>query len=354
MEEVLYGRRKSFWLEPALLLVSLLYGVVIRLRLYLYRLNIFRTKKLPCRVISVGNITVGGTGKTPTVIHIARLLKARGMRPAIVSRGYGRKRESDILTVSDGRNIPLDADRGGDEPFLIACKLPGVPVVVGADRYEAGMHAINELRPDVVVLDDGYQHIRLMRDLNIALLDGEDAFGKGRLFPAGTLREPLSALRRAELVLVTKTDRTSDVERIGRTVRNYTNAPIFTARLTPIDLVDAETGEARELGTLRNTTVLAFSGIARPSSFFTSLQELGARLVDAVPFPDHHRYTSGDLAEIRRKAADLRVDLIVTTEKDAVRLRPFRPRDVWSLRIEQHIIESGEWERAILGKEYKA
>lgn len=351
---MLYGRRRSLLLEPALLLASLLYGIVVRFRLFLFRLHVFQTKKLPCRVVSVGNITLGGTGKTPTVIHIARFLESHRIRPVIVSRGYGRKRENDILTVSDGKGIALDADHGGDEPLLIASKLPGVPVVVGSDRYAAGMRAIKEFRPDVLLLDDGFQHVRLKRDLNIVLLDSEDPFGNGRLFPAGALREPLSALRRAELVLVTRSDRARDLEQIKKTVRTHTKARIFTARQAPVDLVNSTTGESRKLMSLRNATVLAFSGIARPASFFTSVRELGAKVAISLSYPDHYRYTSDDLMDIAQKASDKRVDLIVTTEKDGVRLRPFRPTNVWSLRIEQQIVESGEWENIILGGEQKA
>jgi tetraacyldisaccharide 4'-kinase len=154
-------------------------------------------------VISVGNITLGGTGKTPAVIQIAKVLQGLGKRVAVISRGYGRKNEDEVLVVSDGRNVKTDPRLFGDEPVLIASSLPGAAVIVGADRYRAGQAALDQFRPDVLILDDGYQHVRLKRDLNIVLIDAADPFGSGRLFPAGILREPLQELARADVVLIT-------------------------------------------------------------------------------------------------------------------------------------------------------
>jgi tetraacyldisaccharide 4'-kinase len=350
----MYGKKRSFWLSPVLLLCSALYGLVVRLRRVLYQLHVFRTRSLPCRVISVGNITLGGTGKTPVVIQISKLLSRRGKRPVVISRGYGRGEENELLVVSDGRKIAVDAGRGGDEPFLIASKLPGVPVVVGADRYRAGMLAIERFRPDVLVLDDGYQHVRLGRDLNIALLDASDPFGNGRLFPAGILREPLSALNRADIVLITRADGAADPESLKTVVHRISGATIFTSRQVPVDLVDDMTGATRPLTALRGASVLAFSGIARPASFFSLLRDLGAVVRTELRYPDHYRYVASDLDAITRRATDEKLDMIITTEKDAVRLRPLKPKGIWSLRIEQQIVEAEEWERMVLGIEQRA
>lgn len=348
IEDRVYGRRRSFWLGPILLLVALLYGLTVRLRRVFYRLHFFKTWELPCRVVSVGNITLGGTGKTPTVIQVAKLLLKRNERPVVLSRGYGRDKESDLLVVSDGSVTAVDAGQGGDEPLLIASKLPGVPVVVGADRRRAGRLAIEKFQPDVLVLDDGFQHVRLKRDLNIALLDGGDPFGNGRLFPAGILREPLSALERADIVLITRADRAKDLESLKAVIRRNTGAAIFTSRQVPIDLFDDLTGATRPLSILRGASVLAFSGIARPESFFSLLRDLGAIVRAEFSYPDHYRYGESDLAVITRKATDEKLAMTVTTEKDAVRLRPLKPTGIWSLRVEEQVLEAAEWEKAIL------
>lgn len=346
----MYGRRKSFWLGPVLLLLSALYGLAVTLRHGLYRVHVFKTRRLPLRVISVGNITLGGTGKTPAVIAIAKLLLKQGQHPAVLSRGYGRERESDLLVVSDGSMSDIDAAQGGDEPLLIASKAPGVPVVVGADRYRAGRLAIERFRPDVLVLDDGFQHIRLARDVNIALLDAADPFGSGRLFPAGILREPLSALKRADIVLLTGADRAKDTERLKEVIGRHTAAPIFTWRRSPVDLVDVMTGKARPLSSLRGERVLAFSGIARPASFFSLLRELGAVVRTELAYPDHYQYKDSDLDVIARKTADVMAGTIITTEKDAIRLKALRPEGIWSLRIEQQVVEAEEWEKLIVSE----
>jgi tetraacyldisaccharide 4'-kinase len=344
----MYGRRRSLWLGPILLLVALIYSLTVRLRKVLYRLHVFKTWELPRRVVSVGNITLGGTGKTPTVIQVAKLLLNRHERPVVLSRGYGREKESNLLVVSDGSVTAVDARQGGDEPLLIASKLPGVPVVVGADRYRAGRLAIEKFQPDVLILDDGFQHVRLKRDLNIALLDGGDPFGNGRLFPAGILREPLSALDRADIVLITRADRAKDLEALKTVIRRNTGATIFTSRQVPVDLLDDLTGATRPLSILRGAPVLAFSGIGRPESFFSLLRDLGAIVRAELSYSDHYRYEEADLAVIMRKATNEKLAMTITTEKDAVRLRPLKPTGIWSLRVEEQVLEAAEWERMIV------
>lgn len=348
VEDLIYGRKRSAWLGPVLLALSVLYGMAVRLRRFFYQQKVFRTRSLPCPVISVGNITLGGTGKTPAVIQIAKLLQGKGKRPVVLSRGYGGKSGSRPLVVSDGSAIAVDAHKGGDEPVLIASKIPGVPVVVGADRHTAGMLAMERFRPDVLMLDDGFQHVRLKRDLNIALVDAGDPFGNGRLFPAGILREPLSALRRADIVLITRADRAKDLGSLRAEVRRKSGARIFTARQAPVDLADDRTGATRPLSALRGAPVLAFCGIARPASFFSLLRDLGAVVKAGLSYPDHYPYRDPDLATITRKAAEEKVEMIVTTEKDAVRLRELAPQGIWSLRIEQRVSEAEEWEKMVL------
>ncbi|MCP4686641.1 MAG: tetraacyldisaccharide 4'-kinase, partial [Desulfobacterales bacterium] len=200
------GENRFPCLSAFLSLASILYGGVTKIRTECFRKGLFITKRLPCKVISVGNITVGGTGKTPMAIYVARLLQKLGRSPAIISRGYKGGAESAGGVVSDGRAILLGPDASGDEPYLMASALPNIPVLVGKDRFTAGERAIREFHPDVIVLDDAFQHLRLSRDVNLALLDHRRPFGNARLLPRGPLREPLSALSRADAYLITRAD----------------------------------------------------------------------------------------------------------------------------------------------------
>ena len=344
----MYGRKSSRVLGALLFFLSLVYGVLVRLRTGAYAAGLFRTKRLPCRVISVGNITLGGTGKTPTVINIAGLMQQHGRRPLVLSRGYGRKDESATTVVSDGASLFLDTAAGGDEPSLIANRLARVPVVVGSDRFRAGTFAVGSFHPGCIILDDGYQHIRLERDLNIALIDASDPFGRGMLFPAGILREPLSALKRADVIVITKAQE-GDVASLKETIRRHTTARIFTARYAPRDLVDAASSEIRPLTALNGASVFAFAGIARPESLASLLGSLGAVVKGTAWYQDHHPYTKSELARVFQSAADSRATMVVTTEKDSVRLKGMAPESVWALRIDLEVLEKASWEKVLLG-----
>lgn len=335
----MYGKRRSPVLGVLLSILAAVYRALLQLRLLLYRTHLFSTSSLPCRVISIGNLTLGGTGKTPTVIFITGLLARNRMRPSVISRGYGRENESEIIVVSDGRSVFVSARIGGDEPTLIASKLPGIPVVVGSRRYQAGLHALNAFNSDVVVLDDGFQHRQLNRDLDIVLVDAADPFGNGKLFPAGILREPIEALARAHAVIITRVDQAKDLAALRSIIERSTQARIFTSRYQPIDLVDCSSGENKPLSALRGAKTLVFSGIARPASLTELLRSLGSDIVVEKAFPDHHAYTRSDLAELFQRAADARVSLIVTSEKDMVRLKDLKPEGIWALRIELSILE---------------
>jgi len=350
----MYGRTRSLFIEGLLFPVSLLYGFALRIRNVLYAVRILTKEGLPCRVISVGNITLGGTGKTPTVIQLADFLFRNRRYPAVVSRGYGRKNEADIVAVSDGKAPLLDTAIAGDEPSLIGSRLPGVPVVVGKDRYRAALFTLQVFGPNTIILDDGFQHVRLRRDLDIVLVDAEDPFGNGRLFPSGILREPLKALKRANLVLITRADRAANLGWLKSVIRRKTQARIFTSRHSPVDLVDIRNTESRPLSALRGAGVLAFSGIARPASFTSLLRSLGADIKHEMVYPDHYIYKKSDMAAIFHKAGDVNAGMIVTTEKDTVRLRTLNPDGILALRIELKVVEAGEWERVILGKEQRA
>jgi tetraacyldisaccharide 4'-kinase len=344
----MYGRKSSPAVGAVLSVLSVLYGFAVWLRLAACQAGILRRRRLPFTVISVGNITLGGTGKTPVVIHIADELRRRGRRPAVLSRGYGRSEQSELVVVSDGKRVLTDAATGGDEPLLMGLRLPGVPVLVGSDRYRTGKAAGEGFHADVAVLDDGFQHIRLHRDLNIVLVDGTAPFGNGKLFPAGTLREPVSSLSRADAVIITRADQTANIDELRRLIGRSTKAPVFTSRHVPLDLTDAATGESRPLAALRGAPVVACCGIARPESFFTLLRSLGSDVRASLSFSDHYAYARADLAFLYQKAVDCGAAMIVTTEKDAVRLRQMKTERIWALRIEAKVVEKDEWEGVLL------
>ncbi len=336
-----------FW-GPILLICSGIYGLVVRLRRFLFQSNIVRGKKLTCKVIAVGNITLGGTGKTPAVIQIAGMLKQQQRHPVVVSRGYGRVEESEIITVSDGLSVLVDSRIGGDEPVLIGSRLRGVPVMVCRNRYKAALQAIDRFQPDVIVLDDAFQHLRLKRDLDIVLVDASDPFGNGKLFPAGILREPLSALQRADAVLITNYAKAQDIQGLMGTLQKKTSARIFTANPVPIDLIECSTGASKPLTSLFDLKVLALSGIARPGYFTSLLISLGANVLEKCIYPDHHEYTQLDLVEINRKSIETGADMIITTEKDAVRLMNLDTKGIWALRITMGVSEQAAWDEFII------
>jgi tetraacyldisaccharide 4'-kinase len=347
-EDLLYGRKRSLLIGAVLSVLSLLYRSIIRLRQTLYQYGLLRSEKPACKVISVGNITLGGTGKTPMVIALAGLLSQKQKRPAVISRGYGRKDDSAVLIVSDGSSVLVDTLTGGDEPVLIGSKLSGVPVVVGKNRREASQFAVQRFGADLVILDDGFQHLKLKRDVDIVLIDAADPFGNGKLFPSGILREPVVSLRRAHAVVLTRADAADAVESLRERIRQVTAAPVFTSHERAADLIDTSTRDVKPLSVLRGTRMLAFSGIARPLSFAALLRSLGGVIAAECVYPDHHEYSKTDLAAIFQKAADERVSLIVTTEKDAVRLKGFNAGGIWALRIELSIVERQEWEAFLL------
>lgn len=298
-------------------LASLFYGLGLGARRYIYRMGLRESVRLSAPVLSVGNITLGGTGKTPMVAWLAETLVRRGLRVAVVSRGYGRKEESKVLVVSRGDGALVSSQEGGDEPVMLAEALPGVSVVVAARRAEGARLAIQELGAEIVILDDGFQHWALARDLDVVLVDGEGGFGNGLLFPAGPLREPLEALKRAHILVITKKENPSLHERL---VELAPQAPIFTASLEVRGLWSSTEDALLPLETLEGAEVAAFAALARPNSFFALLQErLGARVVEKRAFPDHYIYGEGDLETFRSMAQ--MADWVVTTEKDWVRLK---------------------------------
>lgn len=303
--------------QAALALPALLYGGAVRIRNRFYdRPGCTRSASLP--VISLGNLTVGGTGKTPAVQWLCRRLLAEGEIPAVVTRGYGGKAGAGPLVVSLGKGPRVSPDRCGDEPFLLAQTLPGVQVVAGSDRV-AGAGKARDLGGTVVILDDGFQHRRLHRDLDVLLLDRDAPLGNGRLLPAGPLREQPGGIGRADLILVTRCDEQGVPAEVESLVRRYNrSSPVLAARHHPAGFRDMA-GAVQE----PPEKVVAFCGIARPDSFRQSLERTGVQLAAFHPFPDHHRFTGAELADLAA-AAGRHQALLVTTEKDLAR---FSPRD---------------------------
>jgi tetraacyldisaccharide 4'-kinase len=321
--QVITGDRKgklANLLRWALTPLSWLYGASIALRNGLYDRELLRVRRLPCPVVSVGNITVGGAGKTPTVIWIARQLQRDGFRVGILLRGYRRKKGASVLVVSDGKEILASPQASGDEAAMLAGELPGVLVIVGKDRYAAGLAAIQIWgKPDgALILDDGFQYRRLARDIDIVTLNSAQPSGSGRLLPAGTLREPASALRRADVILMTHTD----LAPAPASLRDFVdgNRIVVESRHRPTRLYRLDTGREFPLDFLRGKRVLAVCAIGNPQTFAETLRRLESAQVDLLAFPDHHRYTPKDFDLMMAQANLLHADLIVTTQKDAQKL----------------------------------
>jgi len=280
-----------------------------------------RARRLPAFVVSVGNLVAGGTGKTPFTLWLAEYFRAQGRHPAILSRGYGR-RGSEIALVPSKGEASAQVPDFGDEPILMARKAPAIPVWVGRTRWKSGQAAIQYSGADVLILDDGLQHLSLERDLDLVLLDAHNPFGNGALLPLGPLREPVEHLDRAHAILLTRAD---DPEKVHATLdmlrKRFPGKPLFSCRHRPTGLRIGLSGSRAPLEALRGQSAIAFAGIARPEAFFRSLRaETSIRLDACVAFPDHHSYKAADVARLLRLVRKNGARFLITTEKDIVRL----------------------------------
>lgn len=321
VRDLWYGENASAGpvLEAILGVASGGYGLAVRLRNALYDRGILRVRRLPVPVISVGNLTAGGTGKTPLVIRLAAYLRDRGRRPAILSRGYGGRPRGPVEVVSDGRQALCGPDVCGDEPYMMARRLSGVPVLTGPERSLTGREAVDRFGADVLLLDDGFQHRRLHRDADIVLVHARRPFGNGRLIPRGPLREPLRSLGRARWVVRTGPAPAGGETETSSALPGY-QGPMLRALHRPSRLVRATGGEIHPPGFLEGKRVCAFAGIGSPEAFRRTLELLGCTVTAFLAYPDHHRFGRDDLAGIRRAGTAAGAAWFVTTEKDAVRL----------------------------------
>lgn len=332
-------------LVPPLAAAEAIFRAGAALRSRLYDRGALQTRRAGAPVISVGNLAVGGAGKTPVVIAVAERLLARGRRVAVLSRGYGAARR-DARVVADGTRLLLGAWEGGDEPVLLARRLPGVRVLCGPSRAELARSAVDDLGADALLLDDGFQHRALARDLDVVVLDASAPFGNGRLLPAGPNREPRSALRRAGLVWLSRVDQADPRELAG--LRDLAweatgRAPVESEH-APVEVTDGSLSRGADPGTLRGRRVLLLAGIARPAGFRRTLAALGAEVVAERLHADHHRFAPAELEEAFRAAAAAGCDAVVTTEKDAVRIDAAHAGDprLRVVRIEARILRGAE------------
>lgn len=325
--------------------LSLPYGWAVKFRGYLYDRGWLSCHRLPQPVVSVGNVTVGGTGKTPVVIWLTQWFQSQGWRVGILSRGYGRSQPSRMVLVSDGQAVLVTPREGGDEPVLIARRCPGSIVAVGGDRYQLGLWVLKQFEVDCFVLDDGFQHRALHRDLDLVLVDATDAKGLSGLLPMGRLREPLSGVGRATAVALTRAgnnEHTREVVGLLEEAAGRSIDPILVD-FSVQDFSHVATGTREPVDWLRGKRVLLVCGIGNPSAFHTTAQDLGGEIAGVRIYPDHHEYHRSEVEEMLTLARNHQAELILTTEKDAVKLQPWLGSQdpVWAACLAVQIDEQG-------------
>lgn len=316
----------SLYPSPLLLPLSVLYGAVTRARAALYDAGVLAAHNVGAPVISVGNITAGGTGKTPVVASLARAVAREGRHVCVLTRGYGRSDARARVVVSDGESLLADARAGGDEPRLLAEILQGVAAVVSdADRVAAARWALDNLRSEAFILDDGFQHRRVARDLNIVTLDGTDPWGGGRLLPHGFLREPPRSLARADCIIITRAEQTPSLDALRAEAQRLSGGqvPVLscrtrTVRVRPLPATDRHDPSPDPHSVAQ--PVIAFCALGNPRAFFAHVRRDGHQVIHTRAFPDHHVYTQGDVDSLAREATSRGAASLLTTAKDAVKL----------------------------------
>jgi tetraacyldisaccharide 4'-kinase len=351
--DIVRDRRRTVLNWPVrfiLRVLSIPYAGIVNLKNLLYDRAMLKPRQAPCRVVCIGNLTAGGTGKTPLVIMTARMLADHDVKVAVVTRGY-RRRSGGTLVVSDGSTM-IAPDRAGDEPHLIASSLPGIPVVVGGDRYRVAMLACERFKPNTIILDDGFQHRRLYRDVDILAMDANDPVGSEFLLPRGLLREPHRNMKRAKAVVFTRTTDRVARDRAERTIRYYDKTiPIVWSRVEATGLRRPGEHERQPASSLAGKNVAALSNVAEPESFYGLLEQLGAAIVLREAKPDHHRHTAVEIAEMVRRATSAGAGYLVMTAKDERNLPPaaaFDPIEARVLDIQAVLIDNEQAYRTMV------
>ena len=312
--------------------LSFIYKCLVAIRKVFYETKILSTKSLKCKVISIGNITVGGSGKTPTVEYLSKLLQSKGHKVGIISRGYKRKSKSTIV-VTDGKKKPESWEHVGDEPFLLAHKLENIPIVVGTSRYKAGSMMIEKFQPDVILIDDGFQHLSLHRDLDIVLVNSKDKRSDHKLIPSGKLREPISNLTKADLIIITKSNIHAPSNYLINKIESF-NRPTIYNELQIDSLLQNKSNKINKLDKIANKKVYLFSALGDNESFKKIMGYTDAKIVGHSKYPDHYHYTLDDLNDIEQKATKCNAEFLITTEKDLVKINPQnRKIDIYTVRM---------------------
>ena len=301
--------------------LSFFYSLAIQFRFVVYKIGLLKPKHLATHVISIGNITAGGTGKTPFVVMIAQWAKKQGFKIAILSRGYKGKRSDDLVVVSDGKKILSSFDDAGDEPIMLARTLSSVPVLISKKRYKIGLLALKSFDADLLLLDDGYQHLSLHRDANILLVDAKRQFGNRSLLPLGPLREPIDQIKRADTIVITKcTARHTGDQLANYFQKNFPTKSIFRSRCCPYQVNFPLTGATHSPNILKGKNVVVFAGIAHPDDFLETVKDCGATIVHFQAFSDHHFFSAHEIEELTSWKKYSNVDFLLTTEKDWIRI----------------------------------
>jgi tetraacyldisaccharide 4'-kinase len=333
------------------------YGAGVALRNLLFDIGILKAHKAGVPVVSVGNISAGGVGKTPFVELLTRMLTQRGRKVAVLSRGY-KRRSAGTVVVSNGQVLCAEADTAGDEPAMMAAKLHGVVVVVDERRARAAQYVARQFAVDVLVLDDAFQHRYLRRDLDIVLLSADEFRAGNHLLPAGNRREPLTALSRADLLVVSQVEDLEGLRRVEESLRALADRPVIGVRTRVSAFKKAHSGFSVDLKSLKGKEVVAFSGIGNPNAFELTLRSMGLEVKRHFRFADHHRFVNEDLQRLERACRELGVDFLVTTEKDVTRLkgctsrgREFAERNpLFYVEIEHEVIRGEEVLKEVLAR----
>ncbi|HEX5481371.1 MAG TPA: tetraacyldisaccharide 4'-kinase [Terriglobia bacterium] len=340
-------------MNPVLQVLAALYGRVAAMRAEAYRRGWLKSRRLNQPVISVGNLTTGGTGKTPLAASIAKLLLARGFKPSILTRGYRRRRGPSLLALAPASGRAPDPRQTGDEPALLAAVLPEVPIVICADRYRAGKYAEEHFGVNVHLLDDGFQHLQLARDLDIVALDATQEIADQAILPAGRQREPATALKRAQIIVLTRSDLASPAKVAqleSQVLEIHPGIPIFRSVTKLCGFVGIRTGSRLPPDALEGRRVYAFCGVGNPGAFFTSLRRWGMAVAGEQIFADHHVYTDREVAHLVLNASARGSARLVTTEKDAANIPPSWKADLnaFACVIEAEMDDPEAFEQALV------